>query len=130
MLRSKLQSISVSRNNSNLHPLFLTGSGNRTEQIVCLQSGFLDDRNVHRLQHLFDDRNLLTKFFCHRLSCSFIISKHLMTKCRCMNIKCDRQILRFFFFQNFKQDIQKSIHRIRMKAFCIGQIRHSIEGPV
>ena len=24
-------------------------------------SGFLDDRNVHRLQHLFDDRNLLTE---------------------------------------------------------------------
>ena len=72
----------------------------------------------------------LTEFFCHRLSCSFIISKHLMTKCRCMNIKCDRQILRFFFFQNFKQDIQKSVHRIRMKAFRIGQIRHSIEGPV
>ena len=130
MLRCKLQKISVSGNNGHFHSFFFTSSGQCSKKIVSLQSRTLYSLNPHRAKDFLNNRNLLPQFVCHRLSCSFVSVIHLMTECRRMHVKCDRQIIRLFFIQNLEHDRQKSIDCIRMKSFGIRQIRKSEKCPV
>ena len=47
-----------------------------------------------------------------------------------MKIKSHSEILRLLFLQDFKQDIQKTVHSSRRFSLGIGKGRHSVECPV
>ena len=130
MLRGKLKCITVSRNDRDIQSFFFTLMRNRSKKIIRFQSCLFNNFNIHRLQDFFDHRNLLTQFFCHRLSCSFIFLIHFMPESWCMHVKCHRQIFWFFLIQYFEHNIQETIYRIRVKSFRICQIRHAIKCPV
>ena len=125
MFCGQLQQITITRNYGDIHSRFLPHTRKRSQNIVRLISLFFHNSNSHRSKHFLHQWHLLTKLFCHRLTCSLIALIHLMTKSRCMNVKSNRDISRLFLFQYFKHDIQKSIHRIGVNSFRIRQIRKS-----
>ena len=96
MIRSKLQQIAVPGYDRNFHPGTLSHSGKCTEKIIGFVSFHLNGTDPHRRKHFFHQRNLLPQGIIHRFSCSLICLIHFMTKSWCMNIKCNRQIIRLF----------------------------------
>ena len=105
MIRSELQKITVTRQNCCIDPFLFCHSRNSSQQIICLISFHCDNSHIHCRQNLLDQRNLFPQFFRHRFSCTFICIIHFMTKCRCMKIKSNCQIFRFFFFQHLRHNI-------------------------
>ena len=49
---------------------------------------------------------------------------------RCMQIKSNRKILRLLLIQDLKQNIQKTVYRIRMDPGTVCKKRDPVECPV
>ena len=129
MFRGKLQQITISGHDHNFQPFGFTTFSDGSQQIVGFITCLFHGHDTHGMKNLFHQRYLLPQLRSHRFSCSFIGIKHFVAEGRCMNIKCNRKIIRFFLFQYFQHDIQETIHCIRMEAFRIGQIRNAEKCP-
>ena len=105
MICSKLQKITVTGQNCRIYPFLFCHSRNGSQQIICLISFHCNNGYLHCRQNLLDQRNLFPQFFRHGFSCTFICIIHFMAKCRCMKVKRNRQIFRFFFFQHLRHNI-------------------------
>ena len=60
MFRRQLKRIPVSGYYGYIHSLFFAQMGDRTEQVIRLQTFFLDDLDIHRPQYFFDHGHLLS----------------------------------------------------------------------
>ena len=130
LICSKLEKISVSGKNGNIHPLRFTPSGNRTKKIICLISFQGHDIDSHRGKHFPDQGNLFPEFFRHRLTSPLVSFISLVAECRCAQIKSNCQIFRIFLLHNPEHNVQKSIYGSCMTALGIGKIRQSVERTV
>ena len=108
MIRCNLQQIPVPGYQGHLHAFRFAAFCHGPQNIVCFIARKLHNMNVHGRKKLFQYRNLLSKFLGHRLSGSLVCIIHLMTKCRCMDIKSHCQIGRFFLLQNLTHNIQEA----------------------
>ena len=103
--RSKLQQITVTGNNTDIHALYFCHTCNRSKQIICLIPRHFHDFDAHGLQNFLHDRHLLPQFLSHRFSRSFIGVKHLMAERRLASVKSHCQIIRFLLIQNLEHNI-------------------------
>ncbi len=129
-VRGDLQKIPVSRHNNRIQPFCLALSRHRPKQVIRLIALLHQKRNSHGGNQFLQNGNLLPKFIRHPFSRPFIGLIHLMPERRRTQVKCHHQIIRFFLIQDPEHNIQKAIDSIRMKPFCIRQIRHSVKCPV
>ena len=104
--------------------------GKGPEDITGFESCLLADLNTHGSEHFFHQRDLFTEFLRHGFTGSLVFRIGLMAEGRCMNVESNCQIVRLQFVQLAEKDVQKTVDRTGMHAFCIGQIRHSVESPV
>ena len=130
MFCGKLQQIPVTGQNGHVHSFFFSLSRERSQNIICLISFLCDHGDSHGSEHFLHNRNLLPQFLRHRFSGSLVSFIHFMTKRRCSQVKSHCQITGLLFLQNFKENRQKSIHRIRVQPVRIRQIRQSVKSTV
>ena len=125
-----LQQIPVAGYQGYLQPLRLGFFRQRPQNIVSLQALLLHNNYPHSPEYILHYRHLLSQFLRHGFSGSLVRLVHLMAESRSMHVKCHRKVIRFFFFQKAKHNIQKSVNRIGMKPLGIGQVLHAVKCPV
>ena len=130
LLCRELEQITVAGKNCHIHSLCLAPPGNCAQKVVCLVSFHGYDIHAHGTEHFLHKRNLLTQFLRHCFSGAFVCVIDFMAECRCMKVKSNGQIIRFFLLQHFKKDVQKSVNSTCMPSFGICQVGQSIKCSV
>jgi len=125
-----LQQIPVTGHQRYLHSVCRRLFRQRSQNVIRLQTCLFHNDDIHGLQHIFHHRQLFYQLLRHRLSRTLVGFIHLMAESRGVHIKCHRKKIRLLLLQNFKHDIQKSIHGIRVQSLRITQVRYTIKSSV
>ena len=66
----------------------------------------------------------------HRLTCSLVLTIHLMSECRSTEIECHRKIIRLLLVKYLEHNIKEPIYRIGMKSLRVGKLGNPIKCTV
>ena len=105
MLGDQLRVILVRRSHIDFKTGLFALHGERTDDIVCLKTGYFKHGYIHRLQQLFDDRNGFADIFGCLGSLRFVLLIGLMAERTACRIKSNAYMSRVDFLEQvFERD--------------------------
>ena len=130
VLRHELQTVAVARDDHTVPARRSADLPRRAEDVVGLPALTLEDRDVHRAQHILHQRHLLRQLLRHRVPRGLVALILQMAERRRLEVERHGQRIRLFLVPELFQNVQKSKNRIGIQPLAGRQQPHAVERAV
>ena len=102
----------------------------RSQQIVRLPAGALEDRDPVGRQQGLDHRELADERLRHRLAAHLVVLILRVPECRPFQVEGDRQVVRPLQLQQAAQHEQEPVDGVRREPLRCAELSDRVEGPI
>ena len=130
MVGDQLQAVLVAGDDDTVPARRLAFAGDRADEVVRLVTGELVARDVHRVEHLFEDRHLHGKLLGHALALGLVAVIFQMAEGRLAAVKGHAQRIRLLLVFKARHGGEKPVDRMGVEPLPRGQRADAIIGAV
>ena len=128
--RDQLERIQIPRHDQDVDPLRLRLPGQRADDVIGLEPGHLEDRQLQRLNHLFGQAHLGAEIVRHLAPGGLVLRVGFVAEGRPGPVEGHGHVLGRLILQHLEQHRGETVHGVGRLAVARREVWKGVKGPV